>query len=104
MRHCIGQGGYDDLLDDPDVVFVSVRDPDGSPLATLDIRSGYIRQFCAQGNAEPSAAIKDLFAGAADAFGWQDWCNRPESREDGPEYDPEAVAVFRHLPTARRRG
>jgi hypothetical protein len=104
MRHCIGQGGYDDLLDDPDVIFASVRDPHGNPLATLDIRGCYIRQFCAQSNAEPSDAVKDLVAGAADAFGWQNWRDRPRSRDEDAEYGPEAAAILRDLPPARYCG
>ncbi|MGO7279522.1 hypothetical protein GUK36_22610 [Rhizobium leguminosarum] len=101
MGHCIGQGGYDDLLNDPDVIFASVRGPDGTPLATLDIRSGYIRQLCARGNTEPSDAVKGLVTGAADAFGWKDWCNRRGSRDDA-DYGPEGIAILRDLPSARR--
>ncbi|WP_245441658.1 PcfJ domain-containing protein [Rhizobium leguminosarum] len=104
MHHCIGQGGYEDLLDDPEVLLLSVRDPEGSPLATLDIRSGYIRQFCAIANAEPSAAIKDLVVGAADAFGWQDWRDRPDFRADEQDYGHEALVILRDLPPLRRRG
>jgi hypothetical protein len=103
LRHCIGQGGYDDLLDDPNVQFVSVRDPDGKPLATLDIRGGYIRQFRACGNSEPSDAVKDLVAGAADAFGWQDWRDRPGSREDA-DFGPEADAILHSKPPVRPGG
>ncbi|TAZ73789.1 hypothetical protein ELH70_14540 [Rhizobium ruizarguesonis] len=104
MHHCIGQGGYDELLDDPDVALVSVRDADGNPLATLDIRNGYIRQFCARGNAEPSDAVRDLVASAVDAFCWQDWRDRPGSRADEQDYGPEAAVILRDLPPARRRG
>lgn len=103
MQHCIGQGGYDELLDDPNFKFLSVRDPDGKPLATLEIRGGFIRQFRAAGNADPSDAVKDLVAGAADAFGWQDWRNRPGLRHD-EDYDIAAVALLRDLPPVRRRG
>ncbi|MDE8762569.1 PcfJ domain-containing protein [Rhizobium sp. CBK13] len=104
MHHCIGQGSYDDFLDDPDVVLASVRDPDGDPLATLEVRGGYIRQFRARANAEPSEAVKDLVAGAADTFGWQDWRDRPGYRADNQDYGPEAVVILRDLPPPRRRG
>lgn len=103
MHHCIGQGGYEGLLDDPDVLLLSVRDPDGKPLATLDIRGGYIRQFRAHTNAEPSGAIEDLVAAAADTFGWQDWRDRPGSPADEQEYGPEALVILRDLPPPRRR-
>ncbi|QND41846.1 hypothetical protein HB770_04195 [Rhizobium leguminosarum bv. viciae] len=104
LRHCIGQGSYDDFLDDHDVVLASVRDPDGDPLATLEVRGGYIRQFRARANAEPSGALKDLVAGAADMFGWEDWRDRPGSRADEQDYGPEAALILRDLPPARRRG
>lgn len=104
LGHCIGQGSYDDFLDDPDVVLASVRDPDGDPLATLEVRGGYIRQLRARSNAEPSNAVRDLVAGAADIFGWQDWRDRPGSRANDPDYGREAVVILRNLPPARCRG
>jgi hypothetical protein len=104
MHHCIGQGGYEDLLDDPGVLLLSVRDPEGSPLATLDIRGGYIRQFYAHANAEPSAAIQDLVVGAADALGWQEWRDRPKSRADEQDYGSEALVILRDQPPLRRCG
>lgn len=102
MRHCIGQGGYDELLDDPAVQLFSVRDQNGRPLATLDIREGYIRQFRGPTNIDPTEAVKDLVAGAAAAFGWRDWSERPRSHRD-EDYGPEALAILRDLPPVRRR-
>ncbi len=102
MHHCVGQGAYDDLLGDPDVGFFSVRTENGKPLATLEIRGGYIRQFRGPTNIEPSDAVKDLVAPAIEAFGWQDWRDRPRPAQDG-EYDPEAAVILRGLPPARRR-
>lgn len=99
MRHCIGQGAYDELLDDPDTAFFSVRDQNGKPLATLEIRSGYIRQFRGPTNIEPTAAVKDLIATAIEAFGWQHWRDRPRSTQDN-DYGPEAAVILRDL--ARR--
>lgn len=104
LRHCIGQGSYDDFLHDPDVVLASVRNPDGAPLATLDIRGGYIRQFRARSNAEPSDAVKGLVAGAADIFGWQAWGDRPCSGAGDTDYGTEAAVILRNLPLPRRRG
>ncbi|WP_283195088.1 PcfJ domain-containing protein [Rhizobium sp. AN80A] len=104
LRHCIGRGSYDDILGDPEAVLASVRDPDGAPLATLEVRGGYIRQFRSRSNSEPSDAIKNLIAGAADRFGWRDWRDRPGSRADNPDYGPEAAVILRDLPPPRRRG
>lgn len=94
MRHCIGRGSYDELLADPDIGFFSVRDENGKPLATLEIRDGFIRQFRGPTNIEPTAAVNDLVAGAISAFGWQHWRDRPRTAED---------AVQRDLPPAHRR-
>lgn len=104
MHHCIGQGGYDPYLDDHDVLLASVRNSDGYPLATLEIQSGFIRQFCGVSNSEPSAAVKDLVVGAAHHFGWQAWRDRRGSRADDPEYGDDAVAILQDLPAASRRG
>lgn len=103
MRHCIGQGGYDELLVDPDAGFFSVRDENGKPRATLEIRDGYIRQFRGPANAEPLDAVKDLAAAAIDTFGWQDWRDRPRETRDDEDYSEEALAVLRDLPPVRRR-
>jgi hypothetical protein len=103
MHHCVGQGAYDELLDDPDVGFFSVRDRDGKPKATLEIRDGFLRQFRGPTNAEPTDAIKDLVAPAIDAFGWRDWRDRPRSSGD-EDYGEEALVILRDLPPMRRRG
>ncbi|MFQ6238215.1 PcfJ domain-containing protein [Sinorhizobium meliloti] len=102
MHHCIGHGGYDELLDDPDVGFYSVRTLDGKPIATIEIRDSYIRQYRGPANAEPSDAVKELVAVAIDAFGWRDWRDRPRPACD-EDYGEEALAVLRNLPPARRR-
>lgn len=102
MHHCIGRGSYDDLLDDPDVGFFSVRTENGKPIATLEIRGGYIQQFRGPTNLEPTDAVKDLVAPAIDAFGWQAWRERPRTAQD-EGYGPEAVVILRDLPPARGR-
>ncbi|MFB2563939.1 hypothetical protein [Rhizobium sp. IMFF44] len=104
MHHCIGHGGYDPYLDDPDVLLVSVRNNDGHPLATLEIQSGFVRQFRGVANSEPSAAVKALVDGAIHQFGWQEWRDRRGSRDDAPDYGNGVVPVLRDLPPARRRG
>ncbi|TBA24689.1 PcfJ domain-containing protein [Rhizobium ruizarguesonis] len=99
MHHCIGLGGYDPFLDDPNVLLLSVRDPDGDSLATLEVQSGYIRQFRGRGNSEPAPAVMDLVSGAAHVHGWQDWRDRPRSRDR----DPGSAAILRDPPHTRRR-
>lgn len=37
MQHCIGQGAYDDDLDDYQKMFLSLRDPSGNPHATIEL-------------------------------------------------------------------
>lgn len=103
MHHCIGRGSYDVLLADPDIGFFSVRDENGKPLATLEIRDGYVRQFRGPANSEPTDAVKDLVVGAVDAFRWQDWRDRPRPPTQDGDYGPEAVAILANLPPARRR-
>lgn len=102
MRHCIGKDGYDELLDDPAVGFFSVRDEDGKPKATLEIRDTFVRQFRGPANSEPADAVKDLIAGAAHAFGWRDWSERPRSHGDD-DYGPGARVILRDLHPVRRR-
>ncbi|AMD59389.1 hypothetical protein AWN88_14035 [Agrobacterium tumefaciens] len=102
MHHCIGRGTYDDLLGDPDVGFFSVRNLDGKPLATLEVRDGYVRQFRGPANGEPTDSVKDLIAPAIHAFGWQDWRDRPRPTQE-QDYGPEAAVIHRDLPPGRRR-
>lgn len=102
MRHCIGSGGYDALLDDPGTGMYSVRNQNGKPKATLELRDGFVRQFRGPANAEPSTAVKDLVAGAEAAFGWKKWSERKKA-DDDQGYGDEALVVMRNLPPARRR-
>lgn len=82
--------------------FFSIRNLDGKPVATLEIRGGYLRQFRGPANAQPTDAVKDLVAPAIEAFGWQDWRDRPRPTQD-EGYGPEAIAILTNLPPARRR-
>lgn len=101
MRHCIGSGGYDELLEDPDAGMYSVRDQNGKPMATLELRDGFVRQFRGPTNAEPSSAVKDLVAGAEAAFGWRKWSER--KADDDQDYGDEALVVLRDPPAVQRR-
>lgn len=70
MRHCVGKGSYDGHLDDPAFRLLSVRDPDGKPLGTLEIHHDVVRQFRGLDNADPATAVVDLVVGAAHDLGW----------------------------------
>lgn len=99
MRHCIGHGGYDWLLVDPDRHLYSVRDPDGTPLATLEIHGSVVRQFRSVKNADPTSDVLDLVSGVAADWGWLGL----EEAARGGSYGPEALIILRDLPPVRRR-
>jgi hypothetical protein len=71
MRHCVGHGGYDYILREAGYRLLSVRDPNGLPLATLEIRGDVVRQFRGPGNNDPSAAVVDLLSAYAAEQGWR---------------------------------
>lgn len=53
MQHCIGNGGYDDLVDDGDHLFLSLRDRHGKAHATLEIEDGAVIQLQGKQNKLP---------------------------------------------------
>lgn len=53
MQHCIGDGAYDDWLDDDSYLYLSLRDPQGRPHATLEIENNKIVQFKGKQNKPP---------------------------------------------------
>lgn len=71
LRHCIGQGAYDDKLRDDDYRFYSVRDPDGLRLATVETKRGVILQFLGRENHKPDRALTDLVDGFRGELGWR---------------------------------
>ncbi|MDQ0318986.1 hypothetical protein QO002_001124 [Pararhizobium capsulatum DSM 1112] len=99
MRHFIGHGGYDWLLGKADRHVYSVRDPDGAPLATLEVHDRVVRQFRAELNEHPSAAVIDLVSSIVDAWGWLGL----EDAARGGSCGSEALVVLRDLPLPRRR-
>lgn len=58
MQHCIGNGGYDDLLDE-DYLFLSLRDGHGKAHATLEIGDGAITQLQGKQNKLPAPKYID---------------------------------------------
>lgn len=71
MNHCIGQGSYDSRLGDAAFRYLSVRDPKGVPLATLELRENVVRQFRGRANSDPPIAVVDLLSRHAAESGWQ---------------------------------
>ncbi|WP_234882490.1 PcfJ domain-containing protein [Agrobacterium pusense] len=100
MGHCIGHGSYDWQLAETDRHLYSVRDPDGAPLATLEVHGSVVRQFRGAQNGHPPPAIIYLLADAAFTFGW---LGLGEAAIGGSGYGPEAVAILGDLPPVRRR-
>jgi hypothetical protein len=59
MQHCIGNGAYDDLLDDPRKLYLSLRSPSGKAHATMEIDAGVIVQISGKQNRTPVQAHLD---------------------------------------------
>ena len=99
MRHCVGQGSYDGHMADPDYRLLSVRDPEGRPLATLEVRGDDVRQFRGARNADPPPAIADLVSATADAWGWQGLAEAAAGRYW--PYGRDALRVLEGLDTSQ---
>ena len=63
MQHCIGNGGYDEDLKDPEVAFYSLRDSSGNAHATIEILSGHLCQFQGKQNKTPVEKYQKLVIG-----------------------------------------
>jgi hypothetical protein len=96
MHHCIGYGGYDSHIEHPDFHLLSVRNPDGKPLATLEIRGATVKQVRGPCNADPLPAVVDLVAPIADAYGWTGFEEATRGRYW--PYDRDALRVLEGLP------
>lgn len=62
MQHCIGNGGYDDLLGNEEFEFLSLRDPAGKPHATLEVANGCLTQLQGKQNNPPIPAYANRIA------------------------------------------
>lgn len=60
MQHCIGNGAYDEGLEDSEVEYLSLRDKMGKPHATLEIQNGIVIQLQGKQNQSPSQRYFDL--------------------------------------------
>ncbi|KQS84841.1 PcfJ domain-containing protein [Rhizobium sp. Leaf383] len=78
MRHCIGNGAYDENLSDGGHLYYSVRDEHGQPKATLEIVAklidgltyGEVRQFQGRANRTPDRHVVDLVDGIMTEMSW----------------------------------
>lgn len=59
MQHCIGNGAYDDKLEDGNYVYLSLRDGRGKPHATLEIENNIITQLQGKQNEPPAKQYID---------------------------------------------
>ena len=60
MQHCIGDGGYDEYLNDEGDLYLSLRDPQGKAHATMEIADGKIIQLQGKQNQPPIRKYLDL--------------------------------------------
>ena len=60
MQHCIGNGAYDDCLNDGRHTYLSLRDPHGKPHATLEVQDEKIVQLQGKQNAPPLHKYLDV--------------------------------------------
>ncbi|MQY46103.1 hypothetical protein GAO09_08545 [Rhizobiales bacterium RZME27] len=71
MHNCLRNGEYDCRLGQLFFSYYSVRDPNGKPLATLEVQLDQILQFTGPLNSAPSVAVSDLVIAYADEIGWK---------------------------------
>ncbi len=60
MQHCIGNGAYDHKLDNPDNLYLSLRDRHGKPHATLEVKSGRLIELQGKQNEAPIEKYKSV--------------------------------------------
>lgn len=72
MGHCIGLGGYDDRVegDQRRWSYWSVRNSDGYPLATLEVREGVVRQLSGRGNRAPPRSLRKAVEKYMETVDW----------------------------------
>lgn len=72
MGHCIGLGSYDLRVegDQRRFSYWSVRNDDGVPLATIEVREGIVRQFSGRGNTAPARGVREAVERNMESLGW----------------------------------
>ncbi|TAU25109.1 hypothetical protein ELI48_02285 [Rhizobium ruizarguesonis] len=76
LRHCVGRGSYDQLVESGRSEIYSIRDPAGAPQATVEIRIDgdhkYVVQVKGYLNEKPERHIRDLVLGSMAELGWSE--------------------------------
>ena len=83
MDHCVGLGGYDYLLKNPQAQLLSVRNADDVSLATAEVHGEVVEQFYGPNNTRPSEHVIDAFRAYMDSQNWISWS---EKRILGSQY------------------
>lgn len=106
LRHCIGRGSYDANLERDGYEYLSVRDSEGVPVATLEVVHGLLIQCRGHRNATPSSEVLAVvdgymyaradaedreYDGAVDQFAV---ASEPENEEQQRARENEATANF----------
>ncbi|MBY3432849.1 hypothetical protein HFN89_01495 [Rhizobium laguerreae] len=73
MRHCVGDGAYDDTLTDGETILLSLRDPNGRAHVTIEIVDNLVGQVQGKQNKPPKAKYISLIASflRQTAYDWQ---------------------------------
>lgn len=94
LRHCIGNGAYDEKLLREDLAFYSIRDPLNKAHATFEVNNGRVLQFTGKQNIPP---VEPYFSMGKDAIVRNQWrlSNNPGRtgllERDGVYYDARAL-------------
>lgn len=70
MRHCIGHGAYEDALYDDQCLLLSLRDKEGIPHATIEVRSGLVVQFRGKANSVPKEVYREAVTNLMPQLQW----------------------------------
>jgi len=104
MGHCVGKGSYDEKVKDGTIEIYSVRDKNGEPHATLEIKKGRVYQCKGKGNKTPVARYIPAIQHFVEAKNYDIECDAKNVgliRVDGKYYDvwnlPKGLAVKGNL-------
>jgi hypothetical protein len=87
MQHCIGNGGYDEKLDDPKFQYLSLRDQSGKPHATVELEKSFdyfwVKQLQGKQNAAPLPKyVVELISYFEQARIWHEYAHQRLSEHD----------------------